>query len=74
MDFFDLVSISKRFLEIANPSTPEKLVTLGKYLKLQPGHQVLDFGCGFGESLAPWEPQGFCPLWFDSAFVRKRDR
>ena len=40
MEFFDLMSISHRYMEILNPSTPEKIIKLGKILKLKKGSQV----------------------------------
>ncbi len=54
MDFFDLMSISHRYMEILNPSTPEKIIKLGKLLKLKQGSRVIDFGCGSAESLILW--------------------
>ena len=54
MDFFDLMSISHRYMEILNPSTPEKIIKLGKLLKLKKGNRVIDFGCGTAESLIIW--------------------
>ena len=41
-------------MEILNPSTPEKIIHLGKLLKLKKGSRVIDFGCGCGESLTLW--------------------
>jgi SAM-dependent methyltransferase len=57
LTFFDLVDISERELEIANPSSAEKMMLVGKSLRLQPGSRVIDFGCGFGEELAMWGEQ-----------------
>ncbi len=54
MDFFDLMSISHRYMEILNPSTPEKIIQLGNLLKLKKGSRVIDFGCGCAEPLALW--------------------
>lgn len=54
MDFFDLMSISHRYMEILNPSTSEKIIQLGKLLKLKKGSRVIDFGCGTAESLTLW--------------------
>jgi ubiquinone/menaquinone biosynthesis C-methylase UbiE len=54
MEFFDLVNISERFLELVNPSTPEKVLALGHALQLREGSRVLDFGCGYAEPLALW--------------------
>ncbi len=54
MEFFDLMNISHRYMEILNPSTPEKIIKLGKILRLKKGNRVIDFGCGCGEPLALW--------------------
>jgi len=54
MDFFDLMNISHHYMEILNPSTPEKIIKLGKLLKLGKGKRVIDFGCGCAEPLALW--------------------
>ena len=48
MEFFDIMSISHRYMEILDPSTPEKIIKLGKLLKLKEGKRVIDFGCGPG--------------------------
>jgi len=54
MNFFDLMSISHRYMDILNPSTPEKIIKLGKLLKLKKGSRVIDFGCGCAEPLTLW--------------------
>ena len=54
MEFFDLMSISHRYTEILNPSSSEKIIKLGKLLKLKKGSRVIDFGCGCAEPLALW--------------------
>lgn len=54
MEFFDLVNISERYMELINPSSPEKVLTTGRFLRLAPGRRVLDFGCGFAEPLVLW--------------------
>lgn len=54
MKFFDLVDISEKYMELVNPSTPEKAIKLGKHLRLNEGSRIIDFGCGFGEMLALW--------------------
>jgi len=41
-------------MEILNPSTPEKIIKLGKLLKLKKGNRVIDFGCGCAEPLTLW--------------------
>jgi SAM-dependent methyltransferase len=54
LSFFDLVNISERFMEIINPSSLEKMLAVGKSLRLKPGDRIVDFGCGFGETMALW--------------------
>jgi len=54
MEFFDLMSISHRYMEILNPSSSEKIIKLGKLLKLKKGKRVIDFGCGCAEPLTLW--------------------
>ncbi len=54
MEFFDLVDISEKYMEIINPSSPEKILKIGKFLRLEPGKKVIDFGCGFAEPLVLW--------------------
>ena len=41
-------------MEILNPSTSEKIIKLGKILKLKKGKRVIDFGCGCAEPLTLW--------------------
>jgi ubiquinone/menaquinone biosynthesis C-methylase UbiE len=54
MEFFDLMSIAHRYMEILDPSTPEKIIKLGTILKLKKGDRVIDFGCGCAEPLTLW--------------------
>jgi cyclopropane fatty-acyl-phospholipid synthase-like methyltransferase len=54
MDFFELMSISHRYMEILNPSTPEKIIKIGKMLRLKEGSRVIDFGSGCAEPLVLW--------------------
>jgi ubiquinone/menaquinone biosynthesis C-methylase UbiE len=54
MEFFDLMSISHRYMETLDPTTPEKIIKLGKLLKLKKGSRVIDFGCGCAEPLTIW--------------------
>lgn len=54
MEFFDLVNISERKIEIINPFSREKILTVGEYLRLREGARVIDFGCGYAEQLALW--------------------
>ncbi|OGN87167.1 MAG: hypothetical protein A2158_00910 [Chloroflexi bacterium RBG_13_46_14] len=54
MDFFELMDISHKYLEILNPSSPEKILAVGDVLDLNADSRVIDFGCGKGELLALW--------------------
>ncbi|MDD2755016.1 MAG: class I SAM-dependent methyltransferase [Methanothrix sp.] len=54
MEFLDIMGISHRYMEILDPSTPEKIIKLGKLLKLKKGKRVIDFGCGCAEPLSLW--------------------
>ncbi|XUX00222.1 MAG: methyltransferase domain-containing protein [Dehalogenimonas sp.] len=54
MEFLELMGISHRYMELLNPSSPEKIVQLGRLLKLKKGSRVIDFGCGCAESLTLW--------------------
>lgn len=54
MEFLDLKDISEKYLELVNPTSTEKVLAAGRYAGLQPGHRVIDFGCGFGEVLVLW--------------------
>jgi SAM-dependent methyltransferase len=57
LNFFDLKDISERYMELLNPTSPEKILKAGSILGLAPGHKVIDFGCGFGEVLRLWAEQ-----------------
>ncbi len=54
MDFFELMDISHKYLEILNPSSKEKILAVGDVLNLNSDSRVIDFGCGKGELLALW--------------------
>jgi len=54
MEFFEIKNISERFIDLINPSSPEKMIKIGEILRLHPESRVIDFGCGFGEVLALW--------------------
>jgi len=54
MEFFDLVNISEQYLDLASPTTPEKVIALGQYLRLQPDDRVIDFACAYAEVLILW--------------------
>ena len=54
MDIPRIFNITESAHRIHNPFTPEKLATLGKALRLEPGIRVLDLGSGSGEMLCTW--------------------
>jgi SAM-dependent methyltransferase len=54
MDFLDLYTIAERDIELVNPTSPEKIVWVGKMLGLVPGMKVIDFGAGYAEPLILW--------------------
>ena len=54
MDFFELMQISTQHLELTSPAAPENLWTIGQYVDLDTDKWVVDFGCGYGRSLALW--------------------
>ncbi|MGB3713173.1 MAG: class I SAM-dependent methyltransferase [Candidatus Promineifilaceae bacterium] len=54
MNFFDLVNISERYMELVNPASQEKILAIGRILNLNSNSRVVDFGCGYGEMLALW--------------------
>ncbi len=57
MKFFELKDISERYMELVNPTSPQKVLTIGQMAGLRPGSRVIDFGCGFGEALSLWARQ-----------------
>lgn len=54
MNFLELKDISERCLELVNPTSPEKILIVGRVLGLNEGDHVIDFGSGYGEVLALW--------------------
>jgi SAM-dependent methyltransferase len=54
MDRFELYNISEDYMELINPLSPEKIITIGRFLGLKKGSNVIDFGCGFAEVLVLW--------------------
>jgi ubiquinone/menaquinone biosynthesis C-methylase UbiE len=54
MKFLDLKNISEQYMDLLNPTTTEKIIKAGQIAGLKPGDRVIDFGCGFGETLILW--------------------
>ena len=54
MDFLELYNISEAYMEIINPFHADKLIKVGKYLRLGKGDKLIDFGSGYAEPLLIW--------------------
>jgi ubiquinone/menaquinone biosynthesis C-methylase UbiE len=54
MEWYKLYDIAERYMELINPTSPEKVIEAGKHLGLKKGSRLIDFGCGFAEPLALW--------------------
>jgi len=54
MESLELYDIAERYLELVNPTTPEKIVAVGRLASMREGQRVIDFGCGYGEPLSLW--------------------
>jgi len=54
MKFLELKNLSEQYMELLNPTTPEKIIKAGQMAGLNPGSKVIDFGCGFAEPLVIW--------------------
>jgi SAM-dependent methyltransferase len=57
MEILDLADIAGRYMELEDPTTPEKIVAFGNHLRLSTGSKVIDFGCGYAEALVLWAEQ-----------------
>jgi len=54
MEWFELYDIAERYMELINPSSPEKVLRIGEIMGMNKDTRIIDFGCGFGEPLALW--------------------
>lgn len=54
MNFFDLVNISERGMELVNPTSAQKVIDVGRAAGMSAGKRVIDFGSGYAEPLALW--------------------
>ncbi len=54
MNFLELKNISEQYMDLLNPTTPEKLIKAGAITGLKTGDRIIDFGTGFAEPLILW--------------------
>jgi len=54
MDNLELYTLGERFIELINPTSTQKMISVGKWLELGPKSRVIEFGSGNGEPLAIW--------------------
>jgi SAM-dependent methyltransferase len=54
MKFLDLKDIAERDIELINPISTEKILTIGRVAGMVPGKKLIDFGCGYAEPLVLW--------------------
>lgn len=54
MEWYEFYDIAERYMELINPTSPEKVIAAGKHLGMKPGSRIIDFGCGFAEPLVLW--------------------
>jgi SAM-dependent methyltransferase len=54
MSLYDFVAEFEATVPAANIVSPVRLLAIGRYLGLESGHRIVDFGCGRGEMLCLW--------------------
>lgn len=54
MDILDYFDKSEQYIELINPTSIEKIMKLGRVLRLNRDSRVIDFGCGYAEMLVKW--------------------
>ena len=54
MKFLDLKDIAERDIELVNPISAEKVLTIGRVAGMASGKNLIDFGCGYAEPLVLW--------------------
>jgi len=52
--FLDLFDLAERSIELINPTSSEKLLTIGRLAGMSTGKRLIDFGCGYAEPLVLW--------------------
>jgi cyclopropane fatty-acyl-phospholipid synthase-like methyltransferase len=54
MDQMELYNIAELNMELINPFSSDKIITIGKFLNLKKDDRVIEFGSGFAEILVLW--------------------
>lgn len=54
MHYLDMLAISQGTLDIMNPTTPDRVLSMGRMAGLSEDMRVVEFGCGNGTVLALW--------------------
>lgn len=54
MDILNYFDRTEKYLELINPTSIEKIMKLGRVLRLNENSRVIDFGCGYAEMLLKW--------------------
>jgi ubiquinone/menaquinone biosynthesis C-methylase UbiE len=54
LTFLELKDIAERNIELINPTSPEKLLKIGRLAGMSSGKRLIDFGCGYAEPLTLW--------------------
>jgi protein-L-isoaspartate O-methyltransferase len=54
LDKFKLYDIAEQYMELINPFSSEKIITIGKFLNLKKDDRIIEFGSGFAEILVLW--------------------
>jgi len=54
MEWYEVYDVAERYHDIINPSTPEKILTLGEVAGMNAETRLIDFGCGFAAPMILW--------------------
>ncbi|MFP4459923.1 MAG: methyltransferase domain-containing protein [Candidatus Zixiibacteriota bacterium] len=54
MNYFELVNISERHMDIINPISEEKIVQIGQIVDMDEDTEIIDYGCGYAMPLILW--------------------
>ena len=54
MHFLDYYTIAEKYIDLVNPTSPEKVIEAGRITEFKPGDRIIDYGCGYAEPLLLW--------------------